>query len=132
MTDFTTWPFGLGLTFLLAPFIFGAIGLGIDFHIAGSRHFKELCVAFQNSPGLVEDLKYWSTISLRTRAMVVAGVTPGVVFPSLVVRRGWLNADDCKNCPLHLKRRLQISFWCNAVACTWLLAGWALIELSKQ
>ena len=113
MTDLTTWPASLHIAFLLAPFLIGLIGLGIHYHIAGSRHFEVLCSAFQNSPGLIEDLRYWSTISIRTRAMIVAGVTLAAVCPSLVVRR------------------LQISFWCTAIAGFWIMAGWVLIEFDK-
>ena len=131
MTDLTTWPASLHIAFLLAPFLIGLIGLGIHYHIAGSRHFEVLCSAFQNSPGLIEDLRYWSTISIRTRAMIVAGVTLAAVCPRLVVRRGWLSAEDCKNCPAYLKRRLQISFWCTAIAGFWIMAGWVLIEFDE-
>ena len=131
MTEFTAWPINLRLAFLLAPFVIGAVGLGVHYRLTMGRRFEELCSAFQNSPGLKEDLKYWTTISIRTRAMIVSGVMLGAVFPVLVVRRGLLNAEDCRNCPIPLKRRLQISFWCNAVACTWVIAARTIIELGK-
>ncbi|WP_286915119.1 MULTISPECIES: hypothetical protein [unclassified Pseudomonas] len=131
MTEFNSWPGSLQIAFFLAPFVIGAVGLGVHYHLAGSRHFEALCSAFKNSPGVIEDLRYWTTVSIRTKAMIVAGITLGAICPTLVVRRGWLNAEDCRNCPIYLKRRLQFSFWCTAVAAIWIMAGWALIELGK-
>jgi len=131
MIDLSALPAGLKLAFVLAPFIISLTGVGVAYHIAGSRHFYVLCSAFKNSQGLRDDLKYWSTISLRTRSMVVTGIMIASVWPSLGVRQGWLDAEDCKNCPLYLKRRLQMSFWCLVIGCAWLFMAWALIKLDR-
>lgn len=131
MIDFSNVPMSLKMAFVLAPFIIGLSGVGISYHIAATRHFDVLCTAFRNSQGLVDDLKYWSTISLGTRTRIVYGVTLASVWPSLGVRQGWLEADDCKNCPLYLKRRLQVSFLCLLIGCAWLFLVWALIESGR-
>lgn len=131
MIDLSNVPVGLKMAFVLAPFIISLTGVGIGYHIAGSRHFEVLCKAFKNSQGFVEDFKYWSTISLRTRSMIVSGVTLASVWPGLGIRQGWLDADDCRNCPLYLRRRLQISFWCLLIGCIWLFVVWLLLELDR-
>lgn len=129
MINPSTWPTAVKLVLGIGPFIIALIGVGISCHIAGSRHFDVLCSAFKNSRGLIESLKYWSTISLRTRSRVVAGIALAAVCPELGVRQGWLDADDYRNCPVYLKRRLQVAFWCLVIGCTWLVIAWILIEL---
>jgi len=131
MIDLYSWPTAAKLFFTVTPFVIALTGVGIGYHIAGTRHFDVLCSAFKNSPGLIEDLKYWSTISLGTRSRIVAGIGLAAVCPKLGIRQGWLNAEDYRGCPLYLKRRLQLSFWCLLVGCAWLVVGWVLIELSK-
>lgn len=115
----------------LVPLILSVVGVGIGLYIAGSRHFKILCSTFKNSKGLVEDLKYWSTLSIRTRSMVVNRFTLAVVWPNLGIRQGWLNADDYRRCPAYLKRRLQISFWCTLAGWAGIVTGGTLIELGR-
>jgi len=131
MIDFSTLPALMKLVIALMVFAMCLTGLAIGLHIAGTRHFKILCAAFGNSPGVQEDLKYWSTISLRTRAMVVNRITLAVVWPALGVRQGWLNANDYQSCPIYLKRRLRISFWCTLIGWAGIVAGGTLIELGR-
>ncbi|MFT0520596.1 hypothetical protein [Pseudomonas faucium] len=131
MIDLHGWPTVAKLFFGITPFVIALTGVGIGYHLAGTRHFGVLCSTFKNSPGLIEALKYWSTISLATRSRIVAGIALAAVCPKIGVRQGWLNAEDYRDCPRYLKRRLQISFWCLLVGCGWLLLGWALIEISK-
>ncbi|MGX1022655.1 MULTISPECIES: hypothetical protein [unclassified Pseudomonas] len=131
MIDFSYLPTGVKIALGVVPFTLSMVGIGMGFYIAGSRHFNVLCRTFKNSNGLVDDLKYWSTISIRTRSMVVNRFTLAAVWPNLGIRQGWLNAEDFRNCPVYLKRRLQVSFWCSITGCTGIVAGGTLIELGR-
>jgi len=131
MIDFTILPAGIKIVIGLVVFSLSVIGVGIGLHIAGTRHFGILCSAFSNSQGVQEDLKYWSTISLRTRAMVVNRITLAVVWPSLGIRQGWLNSGDYLRCPTYLKRRLTLSFWCTSIGWAGIVVGGTLIRFGR-
>lgn len=131
MIDLSDLPIGVKIALGLVSFTLSVVGVGTGVYIAGSRHFKILCSTFRNSKGLVEDVKCWSTLSIRARSRVVNRFTLAVVWPNLGIRQGWLNADDYRRCPVYLKRRLQVSFWCSLAGFAGIVAGGTLIELGR-
>jgi len=54
-----------------------------------------------------------------------------MLYPQFGIRRGLLNADEVRNFPPGLKRRMVISAWLVIIGSAWLFLGVGLIKLSE-
>lgn len=126
MFDPGSWPTMIKLTLLLMPVFMVLIGMAIIWLVAGTRIFFVMCEAFKNSPGIDEDRKLWGALTLKSRSLIVCGVSFGMIWPALGVRQGWLSMADYMAAPVFLKRGLQISFWCNTAGTVLLVVTYYL------
>ncbi|MDF9621049.1 hypothetical protein P5705_25680 [Pseudomonas entomophila] len=131
MIDLSWWPVELRIVLLLAPFGVGLVGLAVELHIAGSRHFKVMCDALQRSEGLREELKNGGALTLKFRLMTVSAMTAGMVWPRLGIRKGWLNPQDIHDFPTYLRKRMKLGMYCILVALAWMAFVALLVEFRR-
>lgn len=128
MIELASWSPMTKLLVLLGPFVIGIPGLVIHWQLASARRFEETCRFFEHSRGLKEDRALWGSLFFSSRAMIVGGLTTGMVFPAYWMRQGWLDAEDYRNIPQTLKIKMQISFWTVLVSCVWLAINYCLLK----
>jgi hypothetical protein len=129
ITNLDDWSAGVQLAFLCPPIPLMLLGLAIDFHIAGTQHFRIMCKSFERSPLLLEEMLSTGTIGIRSRFMIVAGMSGAILWPGLFIRRGQLHPDDSKEFPRYLKRRMQLSIGLMSIGAAWCVLGATLVEL---
>lgn len=125
------WKSGWGIALLVSPFIIGLTGVAIDLQIAGSRHFRVMITALRRSSSLHMYLCLWGTNSLLSRAMVVSAMSGLLCFPDYSVKKRGLDAEDSRDFPTYLRRRMRLASWLTAIGALWLLMAVALLELTK-
>jgi len=109
MIDLSDWHVGIRLTVLLFPIVPALSGLAINTHIAMSRHYKVMCDSFSRSSALSEEKKFSGDFGLKSRFLVIAGMTTPLMLPGIFIRRGTLHPDDFKQFPRYLMRRMQLA-----------------------
>ncbi|QXH44954.1 hypothetical protein KSS93_18965 [Pseudomonas xanthosomatis] len=91
MIDPGSWPTMIKLTLLLMPVFMVLVGITIIWLVAGTRMLFVMCEAFKSSPGIDEDRKLWGALTLKSRSLIVCGISVGMIWPALGVRQGWLS-----------------------------------------
>ena len=109
MIDLSDCHMGIRLTVLLMPAVVALSGLAINSHIAMSRHYKIMCDSFSRSSVLSEERRFSGEFGLKSRFLVIAGVTTPLMLPGVFIRRGTLHPDDYKQFPRYLKRLMQLA-----------------------
>lgn len=112
MIDISGAPAGLRLALLGMPFLVMTVGGVLNIYVASPRNFSVMCHAFRRSSGLYEEIALWGTIGLKSRMIIVSAMSIAVIWPSLGLRRGWLNAEDSNEFPLCLGRLMKVSTYC--------------------
>lgn len=107
MIDLSNWHVSIRLTVLLIPAAAALSGLAINGHIAMSRHYQIMCDSFSRSSALKEEQRFSGDFGLKSRFLVIAGMTTPLILPGLFIRRGTLHPDDYKQFPRYLRRRMQ-------------------------
>ncbi|MFK0085870.1 hypothetical protein ACIQUS_01090 [Pseudomonas sp. NPDC090755] len=126
---FHSWHPGLSFAFLFTPFVIGMSGVAISCHIACSRNFSIMLAALPNCPWLLQQIPIWGVTSLKSRYYLVNTICAAMLYPPFGIRRGLLNADEVRNFPPGLKRRMVISAWLVIIGSAWLFLGVGLITL---
>ncbi|POF87142.1 hypothetical protein BGP80_03910 [Pseudomonas putida] len=126
------WKSAWSLVLLLSPFVIALTGVAIDLHIAGSRHFRVMEKALQRSPALDFYINLWGTHSLRSRGLVVAWMSGLLLYPSYSIKKGALHADDVRDFPRFLERRMRIASWLTGSGMLGLLVIYTLLKLTKE
>lgn len=121
MIDVSDWPAVLRLILLGTPFLIMMTGIAMTLHIAASRHFGVMCRAFGRSSGMDEEIRAWGTNTLKSRVFIVAAMSTAAVWPSLGIRRGWLDPTDAREFPAYLGRRMRVAISCVYIGLCWLL-----------
>ena len=103
------WPSGLRIAILLVPFVSVFIGIVLITYMASSRQFDVMCAALHRSQCLREELKKGGGYTLKFRSMTVSAMTGELLWPTLSIRRGSLNAEDYREFPVYLKRRMRVA-----------------------
>ncbi|WP_063915042.1 hypothetical protein [Pseudomonas sp. p21] len=109
MLDLSDWHVGIRLVVLLIPAAAALSGLAIDGHIAISRHYQVMCDSFSRSSALNEEQRFSGEFGLKSRFLVIAGMTTPLMLPRLFIRRGTLHPDDYRQFPRYLKRRMKLA-----------------------
>lgn len=125
MIDTSGWPNILKLVLLGTPFLLILTGILITLQIAGSRHFQVMCCAFRRSSGLEEEIRIWGTHSLRSRALIISAMSSAFTWPSIGIRRGWLDPRDVEEFPSYLRFRIKLAINCLTVGALFLLFMYA-------
>lgn len=112
MIDISGAPATLRLALLCIPFLVMSVGGVLNIYVTTPRNFSVMCHAFRRSRGLHEGIAMWGTLGLKSRMITVSSMSLGVIWPSLGLRQGWLNAEDSNEFPVHLKRIMQVSTYC--------------------
>ncbi|MFI7856581.1 hypothetical protein ACIF8Z_06210 [Pseudomonas promysalinigenes] len=107
MIDLSHWHVVIRLTILLAPIAASLTGLAINGYIATSRHYIIMCASFSRSSVLQEEQRFAGDFGIKSRFLVIAGMTTPLMLPGLFIRRGTLHPDDFKEFPIYLKRCMQ-------------------------
>ncbi|MFK8329137.1 hypothetical protein M2D63_003820 [Pseudomonas sp. BJa5] len=130
MIDINTWPPSIAIAFGLAPFIIGLSGVAIDTYTARSRDFDLIIASLPNSVWLKMQIPFWGTTRLKSRCYLLTTIAGAMLYPKLSVRLGMMDAEDLRNFPPRLRRRMLIASWLLITAAVWLAIGLALIKLS--
>ncbi|NIE77416.1 hypothetical protein F3J45_23550 [Pantoea sp. Ap-967] len=128
ITSIRDWPNYIQWIYLCCPLVMGGVGLLIDIHIAGSRHFTVMCNAFKRSTLLAEELSY-AGASLRSRFMVVAGMTSALFWPDIFIGRGQLHPDDNREFPSYLRKRMKLAMLLVVFAVIWSMLSYIFVEM---
>lgn len=126
------WKSAYGIALILFPFFIALLGVAIDLHIAGSRHFQILLHSLKRSPALCIYLRLWGTRGLAARIRVVASMSGVLACPSYAIRRGALDAEDLRTFPPYLARRIRIATWLTVVGTLWLFIALLLLRLARE
>jgi hypothetical protein len=109
MIDLSGWPIGVRLVLMFVPVVALLGGLAINWHIAMSRHYQVMCDSFSRSTALKEEQRTSGEFGLKSRFLIIAGMTTPLIWPSLFIRRGTLHPDDHDEFPGYLKFRMQLA-----------------------
>lgn len=127
MIDPGNWSPTVKLTVLLLPAFMALFGLGITWFVAATKWFVVLCEALGNSPGMIEERRRWGTLTLKSRTLVVSGVSAGLVWPRWAICQGLLAEEDFNAVPAYLKFALLLSFWSSSVGVILLAVAYHLV-----
>ena len=116
------------LMLLCMPAVALLSGLAINAHIAMSHHYKIMCDSFRRSSALKEEQGTAGDFGLKSRFLIIAGMTAPLMWPNRFIRRGTLDPDDIKAFPIYLKRRMQLSMF---LFVSGLILSFALMNLAK-
>lgn len=132
MIDLSEWSVGLRLVLLIIPFLLLILGVIINVYIAGSHQFNIMCRAFGRSRGLEDEILLWGTTRLRSRMLIVSAMSLAFIWPSLGVRRGWLNLEDSNEFPNFLRCSMKLSSYCLLVGLGWLFFLASFVKVTKS
>ena len=130
MIDINTWPPNVAIAFGLAPFVIGLSGVVMNTYMACTRDFDNIVASLPNSGRGKYQMPFWGATSFRSRWYLLAAIGGVMVFPKLSIRLGAIDAEDLRNFPPRLRRRLLVTAWLINIGCVWLAIGVALIKLS--
>lgn len=125
------WGSWWAFAFMLAPFIIGLSGVAIETYTARSSDFDLIIASLPNSRWLKLQIPFWGTTSLRSRCYLLTTITGAFLYPKLCIRLGMMDAEDLRNFPQRLRRRLLVSSWLIIIGCAWLVIGVALFKLCQ-
>ncbi|WP_191831089.1 hypothetical protein [Pseudomonas fluorescens] len=127
---YISWHPGLQFAFLFTPFVIAMSGVAMETYIARSRDFDIIIASLPNSVWLKMQLPFWGTTRLKSRCYLLSTISGAMLYPKLSVRLGMMDAEDLRNFPQGLRRRLLVSSWLLIIGCAWLAIGYASIKLS--
>ncbi|MFB4392099.1 MULTISPECIES: hypothetical protein [unclassified Pseudomonas] len=131
MIDLSDWSASWRLVVLLPPLVVALVGLGINAHIAGSRHFKVMCSALGRSRCLHEELRRGGAFTVKLRVLTVCAMTGVFLCPGLSIGRGNLDPEDYREFPDYLKRRMKVAIACMAIGMGWSAFMYFLVEFAS-
>ncbi|CAM3991855.1 hypothetical protein D3C81_1116130 [compost metagenome] len=131
MIDINTWPPSVAIAFGFAPFVISLSGVAMETYIARSRDFDLIIASLPNSLWLKQQIPFWGTTRLKSRCYLLSTICGAMLYPRLCIRLGMMDAEDLRNFPPRLRRRLLIASWLIIIGSAWLFIGVGLIKLSK-
>lgn len=130
MIDINSWPPIIVIPFALLPFVITFSGIVMEVWMARSCDFDLIIASQPNSVWLQQQVLFWGTTRLKSRCFVLSTFSGAVLYPKLCIRLGMVDAEDLRNFPPRLRRRLLISSWLIIIGCVWFAIFLALIKLS--
>ncbi|ROL71689.1 hypothetical protein [Pseudomonas vranovensis] len=103
----------------------------METYIARSRDFDLVIASLPNSLWLKQQIPFWGTTRLRSRCYLLSTICGAMLYPKLCIRLGMMDAEDLRNFPPRLRRRLLIASWLIIIGSVWMFIGVGLIKLSK-
>ncbi|QPG63651.1 hypothetical protein HFV04_002375 [Pseudomonas sp. BIGb0427] len=131
MIDINTWPPSVAIDFGFAPFVILLSGVVMETYIARSRDFDLVIASLPNSLWLKQQIPFWGTTRLKSRCYLLSTICGAMLYPKLCIRLGMMDAEDLRNFPPRLRRRLLIASWLIIIGSAWMFIGVGLIKLSK-
>ncbi|MGE8392702.1 MAG: hypothetical protein ACN6QI_09130 [Pseudomonas sp.] len=131
MIDINTWPPSVAIAFGFAPFVILLSGVVMETYIARSRDFDLVIASLPNSLWLKQQIPFWGTTRLKSRCYLLSTICGAMLYPKLCIRLGMMDAEDLRNFPPRLRRRLLIASWLIIIGSAWMFIGVGLIKLSK-
>ncbi|MGF6590968.1 hypothetical protein [Pseudomonas sp. 2835] len=125
------WNSWWAFAFMLTPFVMGIAGVAMETYIARSRDFDLIIASLPNSLWLKQQIPFWGTTRLKSRCYLLSTICGAMLYPKLCIRLGMMDAEDLRNFPPRLRRRLLIASWLIIVGSAWMFIGVGLIKLSK-
>ncbi|UVL60840.1 hypothetical protein LOY54_22900 [Pseudomonas sp. B21-032] len=125
------WSSWWAFAFMLTPFVMGITGVAMETYIARSRDFDLIIASLPNSLWLKQQIPFWGTTRLKSRCYLLSTICGAMLYPKLCIRLGMMDAEDLRNFPPRLRRRLLIASWLIIIGSAWLFIGVGLIKLSK-
>ncbi|UVM55118.1 hypothetical protein LOY37_22670 [Pseudomonas sp. B21-012] len=125
------WDSWWAFAFMLTPFVMGIAGVAMETYIARSRDFDLVIASLPNSLWLKQQIPFWGTTRLKSRCYLLSTICGAMLYPKLCIRLGMMDAEDLRNFPPRLRRRLLIASWLIIIGSAWMFIGVGLIKLSK-
>ncbi|MGH8379680.1 hypothetical protein [Pseudomonas sp.] len=129
---YLSWHPGLRLTFLFAPFVFSLLGVAMSTYMAWSRDFELMIASLQNSLWVKQQVPFFGVTRLTSRCYLLGTICGALLYPKTSVRLGMFDADDLRNFPPALRRRLLVATWLIIIGMAWMFIGLGLIKLSQS
>ncbi|UVL60839.1 hypothetical protein LOY54_22895 [Pseudomonas sp. B21-032] len=111
MIDINTWPPSVAIAFGFAPFVILLFGVAMETYIARSRDFDLVIASLPNSLWLKQQIPFWGTTRLKSRCYLLSTICGAMLYPKLCIRLRMMDAEDLRNFPPRLRRRLLIASW---------------------
>ncbi|MEG0858508.1 MAG: hypothetical protein RSD81_05470 [Pseudomonas sp.] len=130
MIDINTWPPSIAIAFGLAPFVIAMSGVAMNTYMACSRDFDLIISSLPNTGRLPQRMPFWGATDFKSRWYLLAAIAGVMIYPKRCIRLGVVDAEDLRNFPPRLRRRLLVTAWLVNIGSVWLAIGVALIKLS--
>ncbi|UVL60841.1 hypothetical protein LOY54_22905 [Pseudomonas sp. B21-032] len=127
-----SWHPGLRFAFLFTPFVIMMSGVAMSTYLALSRNFETMIASLQKSFWLQQQMPFWGTTGWRSRCYLLSTISGALLYPKLSVRSGMMDAEELRNFPRYLRRRMLVASWLTIIGSAWLFIGVALIKLLVQ
>ncbi|MNJ38157.1 hypothetical protein D3C77_329980 [compost metagenome] len=124
-----SWHPGLRFTFLFAPFVISLSGVAMSTYMAWSRDFELMIASLQNCLWIKQQVPFFGVTRLKSRCYLLGTVCGALLYPKVSVRLGMFDAEDLRNFPPRLRKRLLVATWLIIIGCAWLAIGYASIKL---
>lgn len=131
MIDVDSWPLKAQLAFVVSPFLIIILGMIVNGSVIWSRDFKVLNEAFRNNTYVAGVRGVMGDTSIRARWFIACTVAGAVVFKKFNCRIGVVSESEVMGVPVHLRKRLRVAYWLNAVGFSWLVLVCAVIKLGR-
>ena len=128
LIDINSWPLTIQLLFLAAPFSLSAIDLAVTGYAAWSSEFEVVNRGIRSNAYLEQRKRFLGTTSYRARWMVVCAVCGLLTFPRFHSRIGVVDADELKDFPSRLRRKLVVSSWLILIGSAWLAVAYVIVS----
>lgn len=129
MIDITTWPPIIVIALGVSPFVIGLSGAAINTYIARSSDFDLMIASLQNCLWVKQQVLFFGTKSLKSRCYLLSTICGAFLYPKISVRLGMFDAEDLRNFPPRLRRRLLVASWLVIVGFVWMMTAAVLIKL---
>lgn len=92
------------------------IWMGVNLHMAYTK-MDEMLRHLKNSP-LITTFSFYDQAGPWGKLILVVSISGIITFPNFHMKHGGINADDIRNFPAHLKRKLVILQWAGITLVT--------------
>lgn len=123
------------ITQFVVGYICGAVLISIFIWIAVGLHMAytkmDIMLSHLKKSSVIADLTPLRKNGPLGKLLLVGSISGVLTFPAMYIRRGTVNADDIKNFPRILKRKLIIMQWMGITLMSALAISVAAYELIK-
>jgi len=130
LTNISSWPYSLALTFTAGGFILVFINIGIKLYIS-HKYLTPLLNALPKSPyaqSISRNISQGSTSSRSLTFSLVAGL---ILFKKAFIRTGDLCQSDIDRFPKRLEKVIKLEFIFSIITLSWIILIGILFKIQE-